>query len=137
MIVRPLRDADLAAVAAIQAESPEASQWAVNECRDALCLVAERNDTVLGFVLARQLVPGEAEILNLAVSLTYRREGAGRYLVEHLKTVLDGEIFLEVRASNQHAIAFYKSLGFEHAGSRVSYYQNPGEDAIVLRFQPC
>ena len=40
---------------------------------------------------------------------------------------------LEVRASNDPARTLYESLGFAHVGTRRNYYQNPKEDALILR----
>jgi ribosomal-protein-alanine N-acetyltransferase len=39
---------------------------------------------------------------------------------------------LEVRASNQAAIALYGKFGFQEAGRRRRYYEDTGEDALVL-----
>ena len=40
---------------------------------------------------------------------------------------------LEVRASNTPAQALYEKLGFAQVGRRPKYYQNPREDALILR----
>ena len=39
---------------------------------------------------------------------------------------------LEVRASNAPAIALYRKHGFQEAGRRKNYYQQPREDAIII-----
>jgi ribosomal-protein-alanine N-acetyltransferase len=39
---------------------------------------------------------------------------------------------LEVRVSNQTAIALYKSFGFQEIGRRPNYYEVTGEDALLL-----
>ena len=41
-------------------------------------------------------------------------------------------ISLEVRKSNEPAIALYKSFGFEQNGLRKNYYKNPTEDALIM-----
>jgi ribosomal-protein-alanine N-acetyltransferase len=41
-------------------------------------------------------------------------------------------VFLEVRESNQAAIAFYSKHGFAKMGRRPSYYRVPDEAAIVM-----
>ena len=43
------------------------------------------------------------------------------------------EILLEVRASNQAALGFYRSLGFSETGRRPGYYADPVEDAVLMR----
>ena len=39
---------------------------------------------------------------------------------------------LEVRASNQAAIALYEKHGFTQAGLRKNYYEKPREDAVIM-----
>ena len=39
---------------------------------------------------------------------------------------------LEVRAGNQAAIALYEGFGFREAGLRKGYYEDNGEDAIIM-----
>jgi len=43
------------------------------------------------------------------------------------------EIWLEVRASNVKAIGFYRKNGFEMQFERKNYYQNPTENALILK----
>ena len=42
---------------------------------------------------------------------------------------------LEVRASNDKAVALYRKHGFEEVGRRRDYYQDPKEDAILMTLQ--
>ncbi|MDD4122189.1 MAG: ribosomal-protein-alanine N-acetyltransferase, partial [Eubacteriales bacterium] len=39
---------------------------------------------------------------------------------------------LEVRASNAAAISLYMKFGFESAGIRKGYYEDNGEDAVIM-----
>jgi ribosomal-protein-alanine N-acetyltransferase len=39
---------------------------------------------------------------------------------------------LEVRTSNAAAIALYERFGFKPAGTRRRYYQDTGEDAMIM-----
>jgi ribosomal-protein-alanine N-acetyltransferase len=41
-------------------------------------------------------------------------------------------VFLEVRKSNDAAIALYGKLGFKPVGKRSNYYSETGEDALVF-----
>ena len=43
-------------------------------------------------------------------------------------------VYLEVRESNKAARALYEKWAFIEAGRRKSYYQEPLEDALVLKF---
>ena len=132
MTVRAARPADLAAIAAIQAASPEAAHWDPADYLNHDCRVWEVNQRVAGFLVTRQVAPGEHEILNLAVDPAERRTGIARRLLAD--ALVDAKAcFLEVRASNQAAIRLYESAGFAFAGRRSGYYQEPAEEAIVMR----
>ena len=54
-------------------------------------------------------------------------------LKEQLKALESHCLTLEVRASNNPAIALYEKLGFVQIGRRKNYYRNPREDALILR----
>ena len=73
---------------------------------------------------------GEVEILNVAVDPGFRGQGVATALIESLQAA---QVFLEVRESNTTAIGLYRRIGFEEAGKRKEYYDNPTEDAIVMR----
>ena len=101
-----------------------------------LWVVAVDGNTVAGYV-GSQAVMGEADMMNLAVLPSYRRQGVGRYLVSELVAKLtDREVYsltLEVRSSNEAAVKLYDSLGFVQVGRRPNYYVAPKEDALILR----
>jgi ribosomal-protein-alanine N-acetyltransferase len=139
--VRAFVPSDAAAVAGILKESPQAADWTEASVRDSagwrgsVALVSERDGKVSGFLIGRQ-VADQAEILNLAVSLTRRRKGEGGAL---LKVALDefrarqvSYVFLEVRESNAAGIAFYAKHGFSQRDMRLNYYRNPDEAAVVM-----
>lgn len=78
----------------------------------------------------------EAHIILMAVHPKYRRCGLGYgMLLKLLDSARDCGMkyaTLEVRASNEAAIALYSKLGFTAAGTRRNYYSDTGEDALVL-----
>lgn len=102
----------------------------------ALWLVAVDGDRVAGYV-GSQSVLGESDMMNLAVAPEYRRRGLGEQLVNALVKWLceSGNrcLTLEVRVSNESAIALYSKNGFVQVGRRPNYYRNPKEDALILR----
>ena len=113
--------------------------WSENSVRGeltnalALWLVALDGDEVVGYV-GSQTVLGEADMMNIAVAHSHRRQGIAKALVEELIRQLDANMLtLEVRASNEGAIALYESLGFRQVGLRKNYYRKPKEDALILR----
>jgi len=134
MTVRPATADDLAAITAIQEASPEASRWDPASYLGYECSVATSGGRVLGFLVARQIVADEREILNLAVDPPARRRGVARKLLESELRRAKTRWFLEVRESNSSAIKLYESAGFREAGRRESYYTNPGESGIVMKF---
>src|SRR6266853_2021134 len=125
MKIRAATGDDLAAIAAIQAASPEASQWDPAGYLDYDCLVAIEDNRVTGFLVPRQTAPGEREILKIAVELSARRRGVARRLLVAELERARGQWFLEVRESNLAAFNLYKACGFQEAGRRPSYYHNP------------
>ena len=102
----------------------------------ALWLVAVEGDRVLGYV-GSQTVLGQADMMNLAVRHEYRRQGVAQQLVERLIQDLSERnaniLMLEVRVSNDSAIAFYEKMGFVQVGRRPKYYFKPREDAFIMR----
>jgi ribosomal-protein-alanine N-acetyltransferase len=44
----------------------------------------------------------------------------------------DARYTLEVRTSNDEAIAMYRRFGFRPAGRRRRYYHDNGEDALIM-----
>lgn len=133
MKIRAATRDDLAAIAAIQSASPEASQWDPASYLDYDCLVAIEDDRVAGFLVSRQTAPGEREILNVAVELSQRRHGVARRLIAAELERARGQWFLEVRESNTAARKLYKACGFQEAGRRDSYYRDPPEPGIVMK----
>jgi ribosomal-protein-alanine N-acetyltransferase len=81
-------------------------------------------------------IADEAHITLLLVHPDYRRQGLGQMLlIELMSSAWRRELkwaTLEVRVSNQAAIALYQQFGFETAGQRKRYYQDNGEDALIL-----
>ena len=101
-----------------------------------LWLVAMDGATIAGYV-GSQAVMGEADMMNVAVAPDYRRKGIAENLINRLVDALaEGDnhsLSLEVRESNQPAIALYQKLGFTQVGFRPGYYRNPREGALILR----
>ena len=99
-------------------------------------LVAMEGDTLVGYV-GSQSVLGESDMMNIAVRPEHRRKGIAEALVLALVAGLSEKgnhsLMLEVRVSNDPAIALYEKLGFVQVGRRPNYYRNPKEDALILR----
>lgn len=78
----------------------------------------------------------EAHITLLAIHPAYQRQGLGQVLLcALLQSAWQRGLewaTLEVRATNQAAIALYQKFGFQEVGRRKGYYQDSGEDALIL-----
>ncbi len=78
----------------------------------------------------------EAHIIMLAIHPQFQRQGLGQaLLLALLKSAHDRQLersTLEVRDSNLAAVSLYKKFGFKEAGRRKRYYEDTGEDALVM-----
>ena len=137
---RPIEEADVEQVLAIQAACPEIAQWTrwdyVRVAQGEMAgWVAEEQKSVAGFIVARQIAK-EIEILNFAVSPEMRARGVGAALLQETlawaKTFEATHAILEVRASNAAALRFYERHNFRVVGRRSRYYISPSEDALLL-----
>ena len=137
-----MNESHVASVAAIDKECFGRDAWSeksvAGELTNALALwlVAVEGENVAGYV-GSQTVCNETDMMNVAVTADFRRRGIGELLVtalvEELKAIDSHCLTLEVRASNTPAQAMYEKLCFVEIGRRPRYYQNPKEDALILR----
>ncbi len=99
--------------------------------------VLESNGEILGFYIG-EFVAEQASLFNIVVAKHAQCRGLGRTLLQHFieqaETKDALECWLEVRASNQSAIALYQKQGFHQTGLRRNYYPTPSgaEDAILM-----
>ena len=137
----PMDNRHVAQVAALEKQcfsDPWSESSVASELSNPLSawLVAMDGDVLAGYV-GSQSVMGESDMMNIAVDAHYRRQGIAQALVEALVVQLkekgNHSLTLEVRISNQPAIALYEKLGFAQVGRRPNYYRNPKEDALILR----
>jgi [ribosomal protein S18]-alanine N-acetyltransferase len=74
-------------------------------------------------------------VMNVAVAREHQCTGVASALLAELYRRVDDEharFTLEVRRSNLAAIRLYEREGFRAAGLRRRYYQDNGEDALVM-----
>ena len=105
-----------------------------NQC--AAFLVAEdENGSVLGYA-GLLVMLDEGYITNVAVFPEYRRLGVAAKIIDVYMNFAAANdlafLTLEVRPSNEAAIALYRRFGFEEVGRRKNYYDLPKEDALIL-----
>jgi len=140
--VRSATPADLPRMMEISRHAVTAAQWTQRHYEQVLSsshtvMVIEENSTMLGFIIGRGAA-GEWEIENIAVTGAARRRGLGSRMLgeflHHIRNIGAVEVFLEVRESNVAARKLYEKWAFIEAGRRNSYYQDPPEDALILKF---
>jgi len=74
-------------------------------------------------------------VMNVSVDPDRRRRGIASALLSALLEWIDdpeAHVTLEVRRSNGGAIVLYARFGFRSAGVRRRYYQDNGEDAVIM-----
>lgn len=139
-IIRRMTDADVDAVAAIEAATfptPWSRDAFAAEMRNAVAryMVAELDGAVVGFAGA-WIILDESHITNIAVLKEHRGQGIGRQLtaglLQYLSNLGADYATLEVRRSNAVAQSLYESLGFVRLGVRKRYYEDNGEDALIM-----
>jgi ribosomal-protein-alanine N-acetyltransferase len=145
MIIGPATPADLEAIDEIERHSfarpwPR-STFEAELTRDVARLEVARTTAILGFC-NYWIVPdpqgrgGEVHILAIATHPDHRRAGIGAALLAHAlaegRAQRAGLATLEVRRGNAPAIALYERAGFRTVHVRRQYYQDNGEDALVM-----
>jgi ribosomal-protein-alanine N-acetyltransferase len=136
--VRRLTFADLPQVVAIERRaftSPWSLAMFVLELSKpaGICLAAEVEAELAGYLICSRY-DTVWHIMNVAVDPALRRRRIATTLLESLigRVERDAQLTLEVRRSNAGAIELYEGFGFRAAGVRRRYYQDNGEDALVM-----
>lgn len=140
-MLRPMREADLAAVLAIEARA-YSHPWTAGIFRDCLragynCWVMSDDEGLCGYGVM-SVAAGECHVLNICIAPEKQGRGLGRQLLEHLLALAAdyGALLalLEVRPSNARALRLYESLGFAEVGVRKAYYPaaRGREDGLIL-----
>jgi len=140
MTPRRIGSADLAAVADLEKEAFFAP-WSA-ESLALLCTerafgygIFDENGRALSYA-GMLTVLDEGQITNVATCKNARRRGYAAAvltaLFEEARRRGLSYVTLEVRASNEAALALYRRFGFEKVGERPHFYSHPDETALVL-----
>ncbi|MEX2108074.1 MAG: ribosomal protein S18-alanine N-acetyltransferase [Solirubrobacterales bacterium] len=137
-LMRRLAYSDLPAVISIERRSfptPWSLAMFVLELSkpSGICLAAIEGDELLGYLVCSRY-DQTWHLMNVAVTPERRRMGIASRLIARLveESGRGLPLTLEVRVSNREAIAMYENLGFRSAGVRPRYYQDNGEDALIM-----
>ena len=136
--IRLLTYEDLPAVASIERRSfptPWSIAMFVLELSKptSMCLAATRRGRLTGYTICSRY-DTVWHVMNIAVPPEARRQGIASALLQELyaRAGERSQFTLEVRRSNQGAIDLYHREGFRIAGMRRRYYQDNGEDALIM-----
>lgn len=141
MNIQSMSQSDLAEVLAVE-ERIQRFPWTLGNFRDSLAAghagwVAREDGRVTAFAVTMAAVD-EVHLLVIGVDAALQHGGRGRalleFLLERARPSGMSRMLLEVRPSNQPAIAFYRKHDFAEIGRRRGYYPAPEgrEDAIVM-----
>lgn len=134
--LRPEHLADVAALEAAVFHAPWSAESLSILCGDGgFGFVAVEGGRVLAYG-GMLTVLDEGQITNIATHPTARRRGLARAvlaaMVAEARARGVAQISLEVRESNEGALALYREFGFTLAGKRPRFYTHPTETALVM-----
>ena len=144
LVFAPMAPGDLDEVHALEC-SVFPHPWSRTNFSDSLAssydawTVRDRDGALAGYYLLMYAVD-EAHLLDVAVAAGRQGQGLGRHLLDRIGARAReqgmGSVLLEVRPSNERALAVYHRYGYREIGRRKGYYPAHGgqrEDAIVMR----
>jgi ribosomal-protein-alanine N-acetyltransferase len=143
LTIRRMRDSDVAGVMAIESVSFGRHHWSedsfYNEMKNNLgryyVLEGPKSGQILGYC-GFWLVFDEVHITTVAVMPECRGKSLGEVMLLHILDKVMGQsahwVTLEVRVTNTPAINLYYKYGFQNSGLRPRYYQDNGEDALIM-----
>ena len=140
IMIRPMRQDDVPQVVLLEKQI-FSRPWSAESFEKALTypeqilLVAE-DDSIRGYSILFAAAD-QADVSNIAVDPDFRGLKIGdalmREMLNRAKERGVQEVFLEVRISNAPAIGLYQKYGFEQIGVRKAYYEEPKEDALLMK----
>ncbi len=140
-VIEPMTLKDVDAVLSIE-QCIHAYPWMRGHFVDSLtsgyrAQLLRLDDRLAGYAIV-MMTPDDAQLLDIGIDLLWQRQGWGGYFLRHLlieaQASAVSRMLLEVRASNQAALALYERCGFTQIGVRRHYYSGAGgrEDALVM-----
>ncbi len=136
-LMTPLDVPDVYALEVACFDDPWTKEAFEAECHNHLAryYLLVHHETIIGYCGLWRVVD-EGHITNLCIGPEWRKRGLGEWMMRQVFEAARKEdivnITLEVRVSNEKAIYLYEKLGFKRAGVRKRYYENNGEDALIM-----
>ena len=101
---------------------PEAREEYIKESAEQMCIVADKEDEIVGFICLKETGKDTVELAVLGILKEYHRQGIGRNLFQHAKQIAcqQGYSFMQVKTVQMGKYPeydmtnkFYISLGFK------------------------
>ena len=143
-MIRLMQASDVLAVSKIE-NLVQSHPWTIKQFEESIesyvSTVIEQNNQVVGFCIL-QPVLDEANLLLMAIHPSQQGKGLGYQLLDESIALLKNnpvQIFLEVRESNQPAIALYEKSDFHQIDLRKNYYPKPdgGREHAIIMVKAC
>ena len=142
--IEPMRSADIAEVVPLE-QAAYGRHWGRKDYAYELesnklahyfvMRLPQKSDKLLGHA-GFWLIAGEIHLNTIAIEPRWQRLGLSEWLllrvIEAGQTMQASQATLEVRVSNQAGLGLYHKFGFKEVGRRRHYYQDNGEDALIL-----
>lgn len=139
--VRIAEEKDISAIAEMEKIcfttpwSEDSIRQELTQNENALYVVAEEAGQPIGYAGLWQIMD-EGHITNVAVLPAWRKWKIGTLILSAMLHLGEERgicsFTLEVRSSNEAARRLYQNFGFKEAGLRRGYYQDNGEDALIM-----
>jgi ribosomal-protein-alanine N-acetyltransferase len=95
----------------------------------------DQRTEIIAYVFLRVLLT-EMHILRIAVAAEFQAIGVATWLLQQCFSLAKQKkvcsVYIEVRPTNETAIALYRKSGFQLLGRRAAYYPETREDALVM-----
>lgn len=140
MIISEMELSDIEGVYSLECEC-FSKPWSLDgikselDNKNAHFYVAKDNQEVVGYV-GSYIILDECTIANIAVTKSARNKGVATALLNKIIEVADdfecSFVTLEVRKSNESAIALYNKFLFKNCGVRKNFYDSPKEDGVIM-----
>jgi ribosomal-protein-alanine N-acetyltransferase len=140
---RELVALDIPALVGIERDVFPESPWSAAQFREELSgvpktrryLVAHEKGVIVGYA-GIALAGDVADIHNIAVIPSYRKQGIASHLLDELESwaITRGvtALMLEIREGNSEAFPLYEKRGYKVISRRDNYYA-PGIHALIMR----
>ena len=139
-LIKIATPADLDSVIGLMSSAEQAPHWTrqmyLKRIEERSVLIAKVDKAIAAALVFCAHSPGEWEIENIVVETGMRKQGIGRAMIRQLGMIAKergcARLHLEVRESNEPALALYRGSGFVETTRRSAYYSNPQEDALLF-----